>query len=150
MQKMENHDDDLYEEFSGLIEESYELLLDFQAYAEEARKAEDTSYREKAIVEAFSYAVELREKSDEWEKLLDTVPVAGLDSVEDLVLKTENYDNRLQLFDMTFEGEPEEVEMAAINAVKDNYEALREYEFLSFSNDELETDFGSVEIKIGV
>lgn len=62
---MQDHDKEAYREFSDLIEESYELLLDFQAYAEKARKADDTSYREKAIVEAFSYAKELREKEDE-------------------------------------------------------------------------------------
>ena len=144
------HDEEAYEEFSELINESYELLLDFQAYAEEARKAEDVSYREKAIVEAFSYAMELRDKQSAWDELLETVPVEGLDSVEDLVLKTENYNDRLQLWDLDLDGDPDETEMAAINAVRDNYDVLEEYEFLSFSDEELETEFGNVGIKIGV
>lgn len=146
---MQEHDEEAYREFSDLIEESYELLLDFQAYAEEARKAEDTSYREKAIVEAFSYAKKLREKEGEWEKLLENVPVAGLESVEDLILKTENYNDRLQLWDLTLEGDPDEMELAAINAVKDNYDVLEEYDLISYDND-LETDFGGVDIRIGV
>ncbi|WP_414837908.1 hypothetical protein ACK3SF_00690 [Candidatus Nanosalina sp. VS9-1] len=147
---MEQYDEEIYQEFSELITDSYELLLDFQAYAEEAREADESSYREKAIVEAFSYALELREKKSEWEKLLEAVPVQGLDSVEDLMLKTENYHDRLQLWDLDLEGEPDETELAAINAVKDNYDVLEEYEFLSFSDHKLETDFGAVDLKITV
>lgn len=64
-------------------------------------------------------------------------------------MKTENYNDRLQLWDLTLEGDPDEMEMAAINAVKDNYDVLEEYDLISYDND-LETEFGSLDIRIGV
>jgi hypothetical protein len=146
---LEQHDEEAYEEFSELINESYELLLDFQAYAEEAREAEDSSYRERAIVEAFSYARKLQEKKDEWDELLETVPITGLDSVEDLIIKTETYGNGLQIMEPDHGSDPDEKEMAAINAVKDNYNVLEEYDLISYDR-ELETDFGSIDLRISV
>mgnify|MGYP006291312413 CR=1 FL=1 len=144
-----SHDEEAYEEFSEVIEESYEVLLDFQAYAEEAQRSGDPVYREKAVLKAFSATEELKKYNDNWDELFDALPVEGVNSVEDIVLKTELYSDRLQMFDLDLEGEPDEIEMAAINAVKDNYGILTEYDILIHWN-ELDTEFGNIDIRIEV
>lgn len=144
-----NHDEEAYTEFSEVIEKSYELLLDFQAYTEEAQRRGDPVYREEAVLKAFSAAEELKKYDEDWEELFDALPVAEVDSVEDIILKTELYTDRLQMFDLDLEGEPDDVEMAAINAVKNNYSILTEYEVLIHWS-ELETEFGNLDLRIEV
>lgn len=75
--------------------------------------------------------------------------MAGLDPVEDIVLKTALHGNRLQMFDLDLEGDPDYVEMAAINAVKDNYDILTEYNVLIHWN-KLETEFGNMHQRMKV
>lgn len=142
-------DEEAYDEFSEVIEESYEILLDFQAYAEEAQRQGYPLYRENAVLKAFSAREELNEYEEAWNNLFDALPVAGLNSVEDIVLKTALHGNRLQMFDLDLEGDPDDVEMAAINAVKDNYDILTEYDVLIHWN-ELETEFGNMDLRIKV
>ena len=144
------YDQEAYQEFSEIITQSYELLLDFQAYAEEAKKSADEVYREEAILKTFSIAQELREHEEGWSYLLENIPARGVETVEDLLIKTEKHGDQLQIFDLDFEGEePDDVEMAAINAVSDNYDILEEYDIISY-NRGLETGFGNKNLKIRV
>jgi len=163
-----SYDEELYEQFSELITQSYEFLLDFQAYREEAIDSQDVEYRREAVARAFSSADQLHSIEKEWEFLLETFP-SQVETVEDLVLNTEPYSDRLQIFDLDLEEdkerdenhdsdvemdgefsvEPTEEEMAAINAVRDNYELIREYDMLSFWR-ELQTEVGDVELKMRV
>jgi hypothetical protein len=75
--------------------------------------------------------VDIYETREDFKELLESVPAEGVDSLEDLMIKTEKHDDRLQVFDLDFEGEePDETEMAAINAVSDNYLELEEFDLL--------------------
>jgi len=144
------YDQEAYQEFSETINQSYELLLDFQAYAEEAKKSADEVYREEAIVKTFSTAKELQEQEEGWSYLLENIPAKGIDTVEDLLIKTEKHADQLQIFDLDIDEDgPDEIEMAAINAVSDNYNILEEYDVISY-NRGLETGFGNKNLKIRV
>jgi hypothetical protein len=143
-------DRDAYEEFSEIISQGYELLLDFQAYVEEAENPVNNAYREDAIVKAFSSARDLQRNEERWEYLLENIPASGIETVEDLIIKTEKHGDRLQIFDLEFDGEgPDEIEMAAINAVSDNYSILQEYDLINYDRD-FETGFGNKNLNITV
>jgi|GEM_PF-1905804 len=53
------------------------------------------------------------------------------------------------MLDLDLEGDPDEAEMAAINAVKDNYSILTEYD-VSIHWNELDTEFRRIDLRIKV
>ncbi len=125
------YDQELYQRFCEAINERYEALLEFNAYAEEVRNGEaEKEYREDALLHAFSAFVEIYNSSEDFQELLETVPAEGIDSLEDLMIKTEKHGDQLQVSVWISREVPDETEMAAINAVSDNYIELEEYDLL--------------------
>ncbi len=141
-------DEEAYGEFSEIIIQSYESLLDFQSYRKEAEEVDDVEYRRDAVTRAFSAAQELNSVESGWDYLFETFP-AEVGDIDDLMIKTEVVGDKLRIYDLDLEGEPDREELAAIRAVRDNYNILQEYDLLNFWR-EVDMEVGNINLKMSV
>lgn len=144
------HEEDqeaLVKNYSALIDESYETILDFHGYTTEAKKnldpVEDVDYLRRSLAASGARAPEVVEAKKNLDEMVQELEIDDVNSLEDFLTTAVTSDGQAYTF-------KDESQYAIAEALNQSQEKLEEFDKLHFISSHLEGNLGNISFRLAL